>query len=115
MLHHDVEEGVQSVLEKLDKIMKIMLRKRVRVREKSHSSVYAQENQSTYWPHAMLKRFRELYSQEPEPGGTQLSINSRVDEYTGVFSYYRIFHSNKKEETTFTYNNEDYLHENCIE
>lgn len=27
MLHHDVEEGIQSILEKLDKIMKGALRK----------------------------------------------------------------------------------------
>lgn len=26
MLHHDIEEGIQSILEKLDKIMKVMLK-----------------------------------------------------------------------------------------
>lgn len=27
MLHHDVEEGIQSVLEKLDRVMKVALKK----------------------------------------------------------------------------------------
>ena len=50
MLHHDVEEGVQSILEELGETMKITLRKSTGD-PGIHSPVYAQENESTRPPH----------------------------------------------------------------
>lgn len=53
MFHHDVEEGIQSILEKLDKIMKVALRKSAGDPE-THSSVHTQEKGGTHPPRATV-------------------------------------------------------------
>lgn len=53
MFHHDVEEGIQSILEKLDKIMKVALRKSAGDPE-THSSVHTQEKEGTHPSRAVI-------------------------------------------------------------
>lgn len=83
MLHHDIEEGIQSILEKLDKIMKVTLKNSAGDPEIPLLSV-SQENESTHPPRAAFKRSTELSSQEPELGATQLSTNS-MNEHMAAF------------------------------
>jgi hypothetical protein len=60
MLHHDVEEGIQSVLEKLDKGRKVAFRKMAGGQEIPHLSIFSRE------PEPCSRAPGQLQSQEPE-------------------------------------------------
>lgn len=69
MLHHDVEEGIQSVLEKLDKRTKVTFRESADG-QGPHPYLPTQENECTA-THATFERS----TREPGPGATLLSMD----------------------------------------